>query len=79
MGMSYIRVCCARCEATWGTPSDRRWPCGCGGGELVCLGTWEPSPGHWTLAQLWERNRLRYEDGLFGTAMWANAGPCLVR
>lgn len=70
-----IRVACMDCGMTTGCTSDNVRPCArCRGGDLVCLGTWQPQPGLFTVQQLFERGRLTYESISFGRPVRVNSG-----
>lgn len=69
-----IRVACVECEHTTGTNPARIWPCSrCGSHEFVSLGPWAPTPGLYSVGQLFDRNRIDFEavgDG----SLHANSG-----
>lgn len=79
-GQDYVRVACVCCEHTTGTPLSSIWPCSpCGGVEFVSFGPWRPTPGLYSVQQLFERGQIDFEA--VGGELRANDGwhPALER
>jgi len=65
-----IRVGCLSCGMTTGVDRAKVSPCRrCRSLELVDLGPWQPQPGIYTIRDLFDRGRLRYEARRFGEAV----------